>query len=331
MQDDMLGDALDTLLGDLCAPSRVRQIEQGGSAEAMWRGIEASGFCDTLVPESHGGAGLGLQDAFALFEACGRHVVPVPLAETMLARALIAGRGAPAPNGSIALAHAGPAELVVHLGAVADWLLLGSEGTLALFDLKAAERQPTGDGSLEALVPRLEKPEMTLATSTDLRAQHALLLSAQMSGAMRRVLQTSLQFANERVQFGRSIGKFQAIQHQLSQMAEQAEAARMAARLGCATREITADALLCAMAKAATSAAVVPLTAFAHAVHGAIGVTQEYDLQLLTRRLHQWRITAGSESFWHERIGRALVSTPDISLPDFARTRLGTQFSSDIA
>ena len=41
----------------------------------------------------------------------------------------------------------------------------------------------------------------------------------------------------------------------------------------------------------------------AHAVHGAIGVTEEFDLQLYTRRLREWRLAAGSESYWHERIG----------------------------
>jgi len=44
-----------------------------------------------------------------------------------------------------------------------------------------------------------------------------------------------------------------------------------------------------------------------HAIHGAIGFTEEYDLQLATRRLHAWRQTAGSESYWHGVAGAALV------------------------
>lgn len=325
--DDMLGDALDQLLADVSAPAQVRAIEAGGGTTALWRALEESGFADTLVPEAQGGAGLGLRDAFTLFEACGRHVLPLPLAETMLARALLAQGGASTPSGSVAIASSakppGSGEIVVNLGAVADWLLLSDGDTLQLFDLKHCEIERATDRSLEARVSRLGRPDVRVDSRVDLRAQHALILSAQMAGTFRRVLATSLQYANERVQFGRSIGKFQAIQHQLAQMAEHVEAARTAARLGCSTSDVTADPLMCAMAKAATSAAVVPVTGFAHAVHGAIGVTREYDLQLLTRRLHLARVTAGTESHWNERVGRALLSSSQDSLPEFVRTKLG--------
>ncbi|CPQ60365.1 acyl-CoA dehydrogenase [Bordetella pertussis] len=49
----------------------------------------------------------------------------------------------------------------------------------------------------------------------------------------------------------------------------------------------------------------------AHAVHGAIGVTEEYDLQLYTRRLHGWRLAHGSEAYWHQVVGAALMGSGD--------------------
>jgi len=49
------------------------------------------------------------------------------------------------------------------------------------------------------------------------------------------------------------------------------------------------------------------MAALSHAVHGAIGFTAEFDLQLYTRRLHAWRQTAGSESYWHSVLGEELV------------------------
>ncbi|MBC7942363.1 MAG: acyl-CoA dehydrogenase, partial [Chitinophagaceae bacterium] len=153
-------------------------------------------------------------------------------------------------------------------------------------------------------------------------AVEAGLLAAQLAGAMRQAFTLTLQYANQRSQFGRSIGTFQAIQHQLAVMAEQTAAATMAARLGCSTSGIVADALACAVAKARTSEAVVPVAAIAHAVHGAIGITEAYGLQLLTRRMHAWRVAAGSESYWNEHIGRALLASPQ-SLPEFVRCRLG--------
>ena len=327
MQDTLLIDALNQLLADQCTPAVVRAIEAGGPTTKLWQAIEASGFCDALLSEAQGGAGLGLKDAFELFSACGEHLLPVPLAQTQLARALLAQGGLRAPAGAVALAGVSAAvgtgdELLLGYGAVADWLQLGDGHSLRLFDMQDAQREPLGDNSLDARVRLPATAALTLPSAVDLRAQQALLLAAQMAGSMSQVFSRSLQYANERVQFGRSIGKFQAIQHQLAQMAEHVQAATMAARLGCATALTVADPLACAVAKAATSAAVVPVCGFAHAVHGAIGITQEYDLQLHTRRLQAWRTAAGSESHWNERVGRALLASPHDSLPEFVRTQL---------
>ena len=65
----------------------------------------------------------------------------------------------------------------------------------------------------------------------------------------------------------------------------------------------------------------VPLAAStAHALHGAIGVTAEYDLQLYTRRLHEWRMADGSEAFWNRRVGEAVLTQTQATFADFART-----------
>lgn len=158
----------------------------------------------------------------------------------------------------------------------------------------------------------LSQPESawrpTVATAPfDALALQACLYAAQMAGAMQRVLDMTLQYANQRVQFGRPIGKFQAIQHQLAVMAEQALAARMAAQIGCASSGLLPDRLRAAIAKARTSEAAVEVAALSHSIHGAIGFTHEFDLQIYTRRLHHWRLGAGSESHWHEVLGAALV------------------------
>ncbi len=138
----------------------------------------------------------------------------------------------------------------------------------------------------------------------------ACLIAAQMAGAMQRVLEMTLQFANDRQQFGRPLGKFQAIQHQLAVMAEQVFAARMAAQIGCSVAGNQPNTMNAAIAKARASEAAVEVTALAHSIHGAIGFTADHDLQLFTRRLHAWRLQAGSESYWHEVLGQAVLSSP---------------------
>ena len=131
----------------------------------------------------------------------------------------------------------------------------------------------------------------------------ALITATLMAGAMQRVLEATLAYANDRAQFGKSIGKFQAVQQQLSVMAEQVFAARMAAEIGCASDGIAPQPLRAAVAKARASEAAEKVVAIAHAVHGAIGVTAEFDLQLHTRRLQEWRGDFGSQAYWHAQLG----------------------------
>jgi len=144
-----------------------------------------------------------------------------------------------------------------------------------------------------------------------------------MAGAMEAVLQTTVRYAGEREQFGRPIGKFQAVQQQLSVLAELACASRMAAELGCRQTSAGApNALAAAVAKARASEAAGTVVSIAHGVHAAMGITAEYDLQLYTRRLIEWRTDYGSAGYWNRRVGDAVLSsdaptTLEFMLPAF--------------
>jgi acyl-CoA dehydrogenase len=146
-----------------------------------------------------------------------------------------------------------------------------------------------------------------VAGAHDLQALQACVCAAQLAGALTSVFQRTLQYANDRQQFGRPIGRFQAIQHQLSVISEHTFAARMAAQVGCVGDGIVPQRLRVAVAKARTSEAALEVASLAHSIHGAIGFTEAFDLQLFTRRLHLWRQAAGSESFWHGVVGEELV------------------------
>ena len=61
--------------------------------------------------------------------------------------------------------------------------------------------------------------------------------------------------------------------------------------------------------------------ALAHAVHGAIGVTQEFDLQLYTRRLNEWAKAGGGAGYWSALLGQKVLATQGSAL-DFVRTEL---------
>src|SRR5690606_26658950 len=120
------------------------------------------------------------------------------------------------------------------------------------------------------------------------------------------------------------IGKFQAIQQDLSVMAEHTYAFRMVSQMACETADVTPAPLLAASAALRTASSACLISATAHAVHGAIGVTAEFDLQLYTRRLQQWRTDAGSEGYWAGVLGNAALQS-DANALDFIRAELFPQ------
>ena len=332
MSDDSLGAALDRLLAGICPPAVLRQVECGGDAAVPWAGLVESGFLDALVPEGAGGAGLTLAAAFPLFVVEGRHALPLPMAHTMLVRALLERAGLGAPPGPIAIAprtrwaaDGGLSCPGVPCGLVAEWVAAEHPNGWLLLPVQAAERRATGvHGSLRADLHWAAVPPQSLGATQPVAWAEAgaALAAAQLAGAMQRLLALSVAFANQREQFGRSIGKFQALQHQLAVMAEQVTAAHVAAEIGCSGAGPEPLPLRAAMAKARASEAAALAASIAHAVHGAIGVTAEFDLQLYTRRLHEWRADFGAEQHWQRVVGRALLASGSDPALDFMRREL---------
>lgn len=315
--NDLYADAARQVLADHCTPQAVRDIEEGGdSARGLWQQLEAAGLADALLGEDDGGSGLNLDQVFGVLEQCGAHALPLLLGETMIARALLPATQRPA--GSIALARgqqqADGAWLcaLVRGGRVADSVLVQADGVWRLLDAGQARQDPhvlALDAAMRWEPAQVEAaPLVAIDAAIDIRTLQACVVAPQMAGALGSVLERTLQYANERQQFGRPIGKFQAIQHQLAVMSEHVCAARMAAQLGCHAEGVAPDRLRVAVAKARCSEAALVVAELAHAVHGAIGFTEEYDLQLYTRRLHAWRQTAGSEAYWQDVAGEALFA-----------------------
>lgn len=303
------------LLADAVSPDAVRAVEAGGGREDMWQAFEDSGFLDALVPEAAGGAGLSLADVAPLLMALGAHAVPLPVAETMVARALLANAGREVPRGAIALGSDGAA-LPVPFGAVADYVLAEKGGVLRLAAITAHET--TGVmGDLAAYLTLAESGVDLPVPEAGLSCLMAVLHAAAIAGAADRLLTMTVAYANDRVQFGKPIAKQQALQQQMALMAELAVAARLAAQIGCAAG-LSPGVQAAATAKQVASVAAADIAAIAHGVHGAIGISAEYDLQLLTRRLHASRLSAGGQSFWAAQLGRMQLADEGSTL-DFIR------------
>lgn len=138
----------------------------------------------------------------------------------------------------------------------------------------------------------------------------AVLAAAEIAGAAARVLDLSLAHAADRVQFGKPIGKQQAVQHNLAVMAEQVLMARIAAQLGCSAG-LDPALELAATAKQVTSVAALQVATLGHAIHGAIGITREHRLHRFTTRLHRLRLAGGAESWWAEQLGRKALGAAE--------------------
>ncbi|MBI2865843.1 MAG: acyl-CoA/acyl-ACP dehydrogenase [Chloroflexi bacterium] len=130
---------------------------------------------------------------------------------------------------------------------------------------------------------------------------------ARMLGGAQWVLETTVQYAKERVQFGRPIGSFQAIQHYCANMAIDVDGARyITYEAAWAIDKGLPAVMAAARAKAWVSEAYRRTCATAHQVHGAIGFTKDHDLQLYTRRAKAAEVRFGDTEHFREVVAQQL-------------------------
>lgn len=324
----MFVEAIQEILQDRCTGAVVRAIEThgpGSAAADLWSSLEDAGFMELLRPEGEGGAGLAMPELFPVLVQFGRHASPLPFAQGICARAVLA-LAVELPPGILTIASAlesrpdGSLRCArVPYGAVARQVLAERDGQLLLLDARMAAVAARPDQSASMVWHDGGQAIPLDGDGAALQPMAAALHAALITGAMTRVFEMSLKYCNDRSQFGRPLSKFQAVQHQLSLMAEHIAASSVAAEMAFETQGRTPTLLRAALAKARTSEAVPIVADTAHALHGAIGITEEYDLQLYTRRLHAWRMAHGAEPRWHAVVGAA-AAAGTAGLSAFVRT-----------
>ena len=169
-----------------------------------------------------------------------------------------------------------------------------------------------GDANAVLQIAGVLVPDLPVAELIADEAYQPAATVSLMAGAMGQALGLSIEHVNTRQQFGRPLGKFQAVQQSLAVMAcevraVEAAAAALAARLdGSGLDPAFADFEIAA-AKLRANRAVGVVTAVAHQVHGAIGFTDEYDLHRVTIPLMRWRSAHGNDAYWAQRLGRQVA------------------------
>lgn len=312
---------------DLMLRSLDRIIEEKGENAAqaadgkpgfpadLWAALEEAGM--TALGEENDGD-LGLGNAAALIERAAYHTLPVPLAETILARRLLTNAGIEIPDGSLSVAppsanRDGKATGVPWASSVAGVVVAAGSDTLTLVDAREASSPGFNMAGEPREIVDLSRARTlgsgTLADAANVvEAEGALIRAVQMSGAMTHVLEHGLTWANDRIQFGRPIARFQAIQHLMAELAAEAAAGSASALMAVEGMAARGDRLAAAIAKARAGEAAGRVCAIAHEVFGAMGFTQEHTLHYATRRLWSWRNEFGSEVQWQAEIGRAIAT-----------------------
>ncbi|MBT4520529.1 MAG: acyl-CoA dehydrogenase [Halieaceae bacterium] len=275
--------------------------------------IDEMGLAGLMLSEGQGGAGCGWEELFEVLEPAGQYAAAVPLGENILASQLLGKAGnfslSPYVEGSLQEGKFSGEVRNIPWGRAVDTVVAqAATGDVFSLDTSAAhcrENHNLADEPRDTLI--FDRQAIGPLESADLLQYCALMRSVQMAGALEGALQLTAAYTLERHQFGRAIGKFQAVQQQLAVFAVEVAAVSCAVRAACraATRGDAAFQIGAAKLRANTAVEIASRTA--HQVHGAIGFTREHQLRQFTQRLWSWRTEYGNDRYWSEFLGRRVI------------------------
>ena len=353
----LLGEAFSRFFAEQSSIARVRAAEPLGFDAELHRSLGEMGAIGVRVPQHAGGSDAGLIGAVLIAEQAGRHLASAPLAESIVAGRLLANLGS-AQHGSLlarliageavvtfALAELQPnVSQVVPAGAIADAILTLSGNTVSIV-IGAGNGGAMSNHGSQPIARFMLAGEHAQGTSTILaRGAEAratflagieewkILTTAQLNGISRRALELAVEYARDRIQFGRPIGSFQAIAHPLADRAVDVDAAQLFnwwTVHEIAKKAPHADALP-ALSIWWSSRTADLTTRQAMHTFGGYGVTLEYDLQLYFRRASTLRLLLGDPFAQLAEGGRRLwLATESAPLPDTGAPGIDFDFGED--
>jgi alkylation response protein AidB-like acyl-CoA dehydrogenase len=285
---------------DRVPPERLAEIADGadGWDPALWKEAAGLGLAGISVSEEHGGAGMGFIEEAIAAEELGRAVFPGPwLGSAILAQPALEGSPelleAVASGERIATIVPRDGKHVVDLAA-ADLLVVDTEAGPIAVDRESVEWRvvPTVDGTRRlgevqiAGISGRELPGNSAEIAEATRVRGLAALAAEASGVAERALEIAVDYAKEREQFGKPIGSFQAVSHQLADTYMDVQLAKSLALWAAAAiaesdpeRQTAAET-----AKQFAADAAVRACERAIQVHGGIGFTWEHVLQRYYKR-----------------------------------------------
>jgi len=287
---ELLRETVAALVAKHAGPAAVRAAMESerGYDESLWQLLcEQVGAAALVIPEELGGAGGELADAAVVLQELGRALVPSPLLGTTLAELALLSATEPdaatleglAEGASIGALVLDP-DYVVN-GDIADIVVAVADGQLSRWTRFGTEPVSTMDPTRR--LARV-KPEETEPIGTDpgMADQAAILLAAEQIGAAERCLELTVEYAKDRVQFGRPIGSFQALKHRMADLYVTVAAAKTVVAEACEHPAPTNAAA----ARLAATEALNAVAAEGIQLHGGIAITWEHDMHLYFKRAH---------------------------------------------
>lgn len=351
LSDDQraIQEAARDFLTDAANPDVIRTAVEGatGFDEGLWQALAGEmGFAGLMVPEEHGGLGLGAVEMALVLEETGRVLAPVPFFETAVLavqavlaagseeqKASILPRLASGTRASFAGTATRPTLRDGKLTGTADFATFAHVADLIIVatadDSLVVLNADTPGLTVEAL-PALDRTRrfarltFDCAVGTDMilgapgSAKAAIertltigagLLAAEQTGGMQYSLDATVDYAKQRVQFGRLIGSFQAYKHMLADMMLLIEASRSAAYYAAAAIDENGDELAqaCHIARAYVSDAYRSVTGDAIQLHGGIGFTWEHHAHLYFKRARATASWIGTPDQHREALSQIIM------------------------
>jgi alkylation response protein AidB-like acyl-CoA dehydrogenase len=343
----MLEESFSKLFQKGSTSARVRAAEPLGFDAALWSEIVAAGAPLMRVPESAGGADLGLFEAVLIAETAGTYLASAPVVEAIVAARMLALIGGNEANKWLEATGAGekivtlalrPAQTgiaqLVPAAAIADAIICLSDESVLLVEPDRTDRTAPNLGTIPiaSLDLRASAHKVTvLGTGKSVcdlwRAgvEEWKLLAAAMLAAMgRKSLEDASLYAKERQAFDRPIGSYQGLAHPLADAVTEIDGARLLVWRAASSAADDGDAaayLSMAYWWAIRANAVAVVKAMR--VYGGYGVSMEYDAQIYFRRSRALSMLLGDpenelallgDRLWTDRSDPTPVSgTPSIS------------------
>lgn len=339
-EQEALQDSIQRTAQRACPPDRRRALLEAETDfdRPVWDALMEVGLGGLLIPEAHGGSGLGLEEAALAFETLGQQATPGPYMGHVLAgwalaqsddEALkskwlsrLAGGEAVA---AVALEGWTPddwrlelkdgrigGEIALTPGAdQADLLIVGVPGGLAVVEKGSAVAvAPIAGSDLTRRLWRVtltDAPAILIASNSlgqRLVDAALVLVAASALGGAEQCLSMSVDYAKQREQFGVVIGQFQGLKHQLANMALEVEPARALVWYAAYAWDMALldSSRVAAHAKAHLADRFVSVARMAVQAHGGIGYTWDYDLQIWFRRSLFDRAFMGAPSMHRARV-----------------------------